>query len=140
MAFSCLWQTGDVDACLDLLLDTKRTAEAVLFAQTYRPSRCHDIVKDWKSGLEKSNKSKVARLLGVPPAPGAEGETEGDEEMFPEWEEYLRLEKDGGGYAELIDVNGEDAGEVEAKAAPVDVDGEDEEADGEVTPQTDTDV
>ena len=135
VAFSCLWQTGDVDACLDLLLETKRTAEAVLFAQTYRPSRCHEIVQDWKSGLEKSGKGKVARLLGVPPA---DGEGEGDEEMFPEWEEFLRLEREGGGYA---DVNGEDAGLAKLKAAPVDVDAEgEEEADGEVTPQTETDV
>lgn len=139
VAFSCLWQTGDVDACLDLLLETKRTAEAVLFAQTYRPSRCHNIATDWKSGLEKSGKSKVARLLGVPPAPGTDGEAEGDEDMFPEWDEYLRLEKEGSGYGDLIDVNGDDPVKAKLKAAPVDADGE-EEADGEVTPQTDTEV
>ncbi|KJX96158.1 coatomer subunit beta' like protein [Zymoseptoria brevis] len=97
VAFTCLWQMGDVDGCLDILLKTGRTAEAVLFAQSYKPSRCTEIVKLWKQGLEKTGKSKVSRLLGVP------GE---DEEMFPEWEEYLRLESEGGSHGDLIDVNG----------------------------------
>ena len=96
VAFACLWQVGDADACLDILLETDRTAEAVLFAQTYKPSRCHQIVKAWKSGLEKSGKPKVSRILGVPPAT-VDGEEDGDAEMFPEWEEFLRLERDGGG-------------------------------------------
>lgn len=116
VAFSCLWQTGDVDGCLDVLIETGRVAEAVLFAQTYRPSRCREVVGTWKTGLEGAGKGKVARGLGVP------GE---DEEMFPEWEEYLKLENEGhkGGPA-LIDVgeaeeeNGEDEGE-EAEAEPL---------------------
>ncbi|KAG8531706.1 uncharacterized protein KY384_003338 [Bacidia gigantensis] len=72
VAFSCLWHLGDVDACLDLLLRTNRTGEAVLFAQTYKPSRCRDIVLQWKTGLDRSGRGKVSRMLGVPPA---EGET-----------------------------------------------------------------
>ena len=90
VAFSCLWHLGDVDGCIDLLLRTNRTAEAVLFAQTYKPSRCRDIVSTWKSGLEKSGKGKVSRMLGMPPADG-----EGDEDLFPEWDEYLKLESEG---------------------------------------------
>ena len=73
----------------------------------------------------------MARLLGVP------GE---DEEMFPEWDEYLRLEQAGGSAPDLIDVSGEadgaeDAGETleeaKSKVAAVDeedADPEDEEA------------
>ena len=90
IAFSCLWHLGDVDGCLDTLLRTNRLGEAVLFAQTYKPSRCRDIVGTWKSDLEKGGKSKVSRILGVPPAAG-----DGDEELFPEWDEYLKLEKEG---------------------------------------------
>jgi coatomer subunit beta' len=108
VAFTCLWQTGDVDGCLDILLKTGRTAEAVFFAQSYKPSRCTEIVKLWKQSLEKSGKSKVSRLLGVP------GE---DEEMFPEWEEYLRLESEGGAQGDLIDVNGA-SDEPQAAEAP----------------------
>ena len=99
IAFSCLWQLADVDGCVDLLLRTGRTAEAVLFAQTYRPSRAGDVVGAWKEGLEKEGKGKVAKILGVP----------GDEEMFPEWDEYLRLEKEGGGKEpQLVDVDATD--------------------------------
>ncbi|KAI6874385.1 coatomer beta, partial [Hortaea werneckii] len=106
VAFTCLWLVRDIPGCLDVLVRTNRTAEAVLFAQTYAPSRCQGLVEVWKAGLEKEGKGKVARSLGTP---GVDGE------MFPEWEEYLRLEKevegrkDGGGgggdgAADLIDV------------------------------------
>ncbi|KXL44684.1 hypothetical protein M433DRAFT_149637 [Acidomyces richmondensis BFW] len=106
VAFSCLWQLADVDACLNLLIETGRMAEAVLFAQTYKPSRCPDVVKQWKLSLEKAGKGKVSRTLGVP------GE---DEEMFPEWDEYLQLENEGGGRAveDLIDVSNNGEGERE---------------------------
>lgn len=140
VAFTCLWQLADVDACIDILLETKRTAEAVLFAQTYKPSRCAEIVGEWKAGLEKSGKSKVARVLGVP------GQ---DEEMFPEWEEFLKLEKEGGGQESLIDVGGGDAEEeaegvdggeegqsveeAKSQAKPVDAEADEEVA----TPQKD---
>lgn len=106
IAFTALWQLSDVDGCIDLLLDTKRVAEAVMFAQTYKPSRCPEIVAQWKKELDTAGKGKVARLLGVP----------GEDDMFPEWDESLRLEKEGGHAQQqsLIDV--EDEGETPAAA------------------------
>ena len=95
VAFTCLWQLGDVEGCIDLLTRTGRVAEAVLFAQTYKPSVAVKTIGLWKESLEKEKKSRVAKTIGVP------GE---DEELFPEWEEYLRLESEGG--VNLIDVNG----------------------------------
>ena len=109
IAFSCLWYLGDVDGCIDLLLRTNRIGEAVLFAQTYKPSRCRETVGTWKTGLEKSGKGKVSRMLAIPPAGGG---GEGDEDMFPEWDEYLRMEKQGKSNGVLVDVaedNGIDA-------------------------------
>ena len=91
IAFSSLWQLGDVDGCIDLLIRTNRTPEAVLFAQTYKPSRAPQLARKWKEGLERSGKGKVARMLGIPP--NVEGE--GDEELFPEWNDYLDMEKLG---------------------------------------------
>ncbi|EMC93341.1 hypothetical protein BAUCODRAFT_237789 [Baudoinia panamericana UAMH 10762] len=127
VAFTCLWQVGDVDGCLDVLLATSRTAEAVLFAQTYKPSRSKGIVGQWKQGLEKDGKGKVSRMLGVP---------EDDEDMFPEWDEYLKLEKEGGAANDLVNVdestatngtvNGDamadNVPETKSKAAPVEAD------------------
>lgn len=141
VAFSCFWQVGDTDGCIDLLLSTGRTAEAVMFAQTYKPSRCRKIVETWKSGLEKSGKTKVARALGLPPS--QEDDEDGDEEMFPEWDEYLRLEKEGGKHPDLIDVGvnggGEDMDVAKIKSGMVPV-GDVEENGGDISEQTDTEV
>lgn len=98
VAFTCLWQLGDVEGCIDLLTRTGRVAEAVLFAQTYKPSVAVKTIGLWKESLEKEKKTRVAKTIGVP------GE---DEELFPEWEEYLRLESEGG--VNLIDVNSTEA-------------------------------
>lgn len=115
VAFSCLWQLTDVDGCIDLLTKTGRCAEAVLFAQTYKPSVAVQTVGLWKASLEKEKKGRVAKTIGVP------GE---DEKLFPEWEEYLRLESEG---VNLVDVNG-DAEEVNGEEVEAE---EEEEAEAE---------
>ncbi|KAL4998031.1 coatomer WD associated region-domain-containing protein [Aspergillus recurvatus] len=111
VAFSTLWSLGDVDGCIDLLVQTNRLAESVLFAQTYKPSRAPELVVKWKESLEQSGKAKVSRLIGVPP--GAP-DVPADDDLFPEWEEYLQLEKEGvvaepASSGSLIDFDGEDA-------------------------------
>lgn len=146
VAFSCLWQVGDVDGCIDLLVKTARVPEAVLFAQTYKPSRCPGLVKRWKAVLDRDGKSKVARLLGQPPgavpasinidavanvaddqslaaaaaqeAANAKVDTvdePGDADMFPEWDEWLRLEREGGS-VKLVDVESESEEEAPQEA------------------------
>ena len=132
IAFSCLWYLGDVDGCLDLLLRTQRHGEAVLFAQTYRPGRCREVVGVWKRGLEKGGKGKVSRMLGVPPA---KGEDEGDEELFPEWDEYLRLETEGKSGV-LVDVA--EAGE--GDGASGDGNAEAKEGEGEAAEEVEADA
>lgn len=117
VAFSSYWLLGDVDQCTQLLSKTGRLAEAVLFSQTYKPSLAVPAVRQWKEGLEKNKKARVAKLIGVP------GE---DEELFPEWDAWLQLEQDGGsatevkaqtstngGSAPLVDVGDDDADEDE---------------------------
>lgn len=88
IAFSSKWLLGDVDGCVETLVKTGRLAEAVLFSQTYKPSSTAEVAKQWKESLEKNKKSRVAKMIGLP------GQ-EGDEELFPEWDEWLRLEKEG---------------------------------------------
>lgn len=99
VAFTCKWLLGDVPGCVEILTKTNRLAEAVLFSQTYRPSLTSGVVASWKESLEKSKKGRVAKILGTP------GD---DEELFPEWEEWLRLESEGGAM---------DVGEVAANGA-----------------------
>ncbi|KAJ9649908.1 Coatomer subunit beta', partial [Neophaeococcomyces mojaviensis] len=116
IAFSSLWLSGDVDAAVELLIRTGRVSEAVLFSHTYKPSKAPGLVKQWKESLEKQNKAKVSRLIGVP------GE---DEELFPEWDEYIKLENEAPqetpvnvngatNGVEESEVNGESAGADEA--------------------------
>ncbi|GAB7339627.1 hypothetical protein MBLNU457_6220t1 [Dothideomycetes sp. NU457] len=153
VAFSCLWQIGDVSACIDLLVRTGRVAEAVLFAQTYMPSRAAGLVKTWREGLAKSGKGKVSRTIAQPPLDGEDA----DKDMFPEWDEYLQLEQQGKGTKmggeNLIDVgdvadvdevvadDGETEEEAVEKAAPVAADApeaaEEEEEDAESPQETD---
>lgn len=114
VAFSTLWSLGDVDGCINLLVQTNRLAEAVLFAQTYKPSRAPELVVKWKESLESSGKTKVSRLIGVPP--GAPDIVSTDDDLFPEWNEYIRLEKEGvvpepPSSESLIDVNGDGEGD-----------------------------
>ncbi|KAF4555540.1 Coatomer subunit beta-like protein 2 [Elsinoe fawcettii] len=129
IAFSALWSVADIDGCIEILLKSGRTAEAVLFSQTYKPSRTGEIVARWKEELAKGGKGKVARAIGVPPANG-----EGDEELFPEWEEWLKIEKAGGGKGlggKLVDVGDEEAveqnGEEVAEEEEAEVEAEAEE-------------
>jgi len=118
VAFSTLWSLGDVDGCIDLLVRTNRIAESVLFSQTYKPSRAPELVVKWKESLEQSGKAKISRLIGVPP--GAPDVT-ADDDLFPEGDEYLRLEKEGvvaepASSGSLIDV-GEGEAEPETNAS-----------------------
>jgi len=86
VAFASLWSTGDVSATIGLLERTGRLSEAVLFSQTYKPSKTRELALGWKEALEKQGKGKAGRLLGIP------GQ---DEELFPEWDEYIKLEHEG---------------------------------------------
>ncbi|KAJ5214120.1 hypothetical protein N7449_001289 [Penicillium cf. viridicatum] len=132
VAFSTLWSLGDIDGCIALLIQTNRIAEAVLLAQTYKPSSAPKLVVQWKESLEQSNKSKVARLIGVPP--GAPDVASTDDDLFPEWDEYIHLEKEGAvpeppSSESLIDVNGDDEEPASATNGAPEVDEEVEKAD-----------
>jgi coatomer subunit beta' len=110
IAFSCQWLLGDIQACVDILTNTGRLAEAALFSQTYKPSIAAGIVDNWKAGLEKNKKGRVAKIIATP------GE---DGDMFPEWNEWLKLEESGGTAAAAETgndgMNG-NAGEVDAES------------------------
>ncbi|KAM3563660.1 hypothetical protein MY1884_001129 [Beauveria asiatica] len=118
IAFSCYWLLGDVQKCQSILTKTERYAESVLFAQTYKPSLAAAAVTEWKDSLEKSKKTRVAKLIGVP------GQ---DDDLFPEWDAWLKLEGEGGS---LVDagpaaVNGHE--EVEEAAAEAEAGSEEAE-------------
>lgn len=128
VAFSSRWSLGDVPGCIDVLVKTDRLAEAVLFAQTYQPSLAPELAQKWKASLEKNKKGRVAKALGVP------GE---DDELFPEWEKWLKLEKDGpaatnGTKAEEEEEEEEDEDDDEEEEEEEDDDDEEEDSDEDV--------
>lgn len=97
VAFSCYWLLGDAKRCTECLTKTGRLAEAVLFSQTYSPSLAGAAVAGWKENLENNKRGRVAKLIGVP------GE---DDDLFPEWDAWLKLESEGGAAAEEPVTNG----------------------------------
>lgn len=107
VAFSCQWLLGDVAGCVEILTKTGRLAEAVLFSQTYKPSLTAEVVKEWKESLDKGKKGRVSKMIGAPVE---------DEELFPEWDEWLRLEKEGGIAAEVTEVKAVNGTESPAEA------------------------
>lgn len=125
VAFSSKWLLGDVEGCVEILTKTGRLAEAVLFSQTYKPSLTVDVVKQWKESLEKNKKGRVAKVLAIPGP-------EGDEDLFPEWDEWLRLEKEGpaegDGDVEMTENGDGEAAAEENGAEEADDNGEEEVA------------
>ena len=128
VAFEALWLLGDVGGCINLLKSTGRISEAVLFAQTYKPSLAPALVREWKEQLEGVGKGRVSRVIGIPP--GTEG-LEADEELFPEWESWLRIEEEGGVRLVDIEVDGGEEEEVEPLEEPADVVTPDEDEEGD---------
>jgi coatomer subunit beta' len=74
---------GNVEACCDLLLATKRFPEAAFFARTYLPSRVSETVSLWKNELGKVSE-EAAKALADPIV---------NPEMFPDYTIALQVEK-----------------------------------------------
>jgi coatomer subunit beta' len=83
VAFVCYLLTGNVEACADLLISTKRLPEAAFFVRTYIPSRIDEIVKLWKADLASVSET-ASKALATP--------TE-NPELFPDVEIALQVEK-----------------------------------------------
>lgn len=65
VSFVAYLLTGNVEACADLLISTKRLPEAAFFARTYLPSRIDEIVALWKEDLFAISES-AANALACP--------------------------------------------------------------------------
>lgn len=63
--FSCLFLAGKTQACIQLLLDTERFAEAAFFAKTYCPRQTSHVVGLWRASVAKRNK-RVADCITDP--------------------------------------------------------------------------
>ena len=83
VAFVANMLTGNVEACVDLLIATKRLPEAAFFVRTYLPSRIDEVVSLWKTDLASVSES-AANALACP---------KDNSELFPDMEIGLQVEK-----------------------------------------------
>uniref|UniRef100_A0A2S2R565 Coatomer subunit beta' n=1 Tax=Sipha flava TaxID=143950 RepID=A0A2S2R565_9HEMI len=73
---------GDLNKCLQLLIETDRLPEAAFFARSYLPSKMSYVVGLWKDSLSKTN-LKASESLANP---------DEYENLFPNYQESLKTE------------------------------------------------
>jgi len=82
--FTCQLALGDLSGCIDTLVESGRSAEALLFSRTYKPSLTASVVEKLKGDLVKSGKERVAKTIASP---------DGNLDLFPGWTDYLEAER-----------------------------------------------
>ena len=83
VAFMANMLTGNVEACADILIATKRLPEAAFFVRTYLPSRIDEVVSLWKNDLSTVSESAANALASPLQNP----------EMFPDMDVALQVEQ-----------------------------------------------
>lgn len=83
ISFLSMFMLGDVNACLDILINTNRLPEAAFFARTYIPSKISYVVQLWRAELAKINE-KAGQSLADP---------EQYENLFPGMHDTLKAEQ-----------------------------------------------
>lgn len=83
ISFLSMFMLGDLDSCLDILINTNRLPEAAFFARTYIPSKISYVVQLWRAELAKVNE-KAGQSLADP---------EQYENLFPGLHDALKTEQ-----------------------------------------------
>ena len=52
VAFEAAYLIGDAERCINILLKSKRIAEAAYFARAYAPSKLNLVMKQWEEALK----------------------------------------------------------------------------------------
>ena len=53
MAFEAYYMLAQVDDCINVLVKSKRMAEAAIFARAYAPSRLAEMIPLWTGSLKE---------------------------------------------------------------------------------------
>ena len=83
VAFMANLLMGNVEACAEILIATKRLPEAAFFVRTYLPSRIDEVVSLWKNDLATVSESAAKALASPSHNP----------EMFPDMDVALQVEQ-----------------------------------------------
>ncbi|MCO5594209.1 hypothetical protein L7F22_048234 [Adiantum nelumboides] len=82
VAFVCLFMLGQLEECLQLLVDSNRIPEAAFMARAYLPSKVSEIVKLWRNDLKEINQKAAESLADPQEYPN----------LFPDWQWALEAE------------------------------------------------
>jgi coatomer subunit beta' len=83
VGFVAHFLTGNVEACVDILVQTNRLPEAALFVRTYLPSKMDEIVALWKTDLASVSET-AAQSLATPNQ---------NPELFPDLDIGIQVEQ-----------------------------------------------
>lgn len=83
VAFVSYFLTGNVEACAEMLIATKRLPEAAFFVRTYLPSRIDEVVTLWKEDLASVSET-ASKALAVP---------KDNSDLFPDMQIALQVEQ-----------------------------------------------
>jgi coatomer subunit beta' len=83
VAFMAYMLTGNVEACAELLVSTKRLPEAAMFVRTYLPSKIDEIVALWKQDLSSVSQTAAEALASPSSNP----------DQFPDLDIGLQVEQ-----------------------------------------------
>ncbi|CAL8119369.1 unnamed protein product [Orchesella dallaii] len=83
VAFTSYFILGNLERCMDILVNTDRIPEAAFFARTYLPSEVPKILSLWKEQLRKVSE-KAAHSLADPIQ---------YENLFPEYQDALKAQQ-----------------------------------------------
>jgi len=83
IAFSAYLLTGNIEACVNILIGTNRLPEAAFFARTYLPSRVDEIVGLWKTDLAEVSESAAEALISP----------SDDKASFPDFDIALKVQQ-----------------------------------------------
>jgi coatomer subunit beta' len=82
VAFIAFFVTGQVEHCIQLLIDTGRIPEAAFMARTYMPSMISGVLEMWKTDLKQINEKAAEALADPQKYPN----------LFPDLEWALKVE------------------------------------------------
>eukprot|EP00527_Entomoneis_sp_CCMP2396_P005753 CAMPEP_0198151108 /NCGR_PEP_ID=MMETSP1443-20131203/54282_1 /TAXON_ID=186043 /ORGANISM="Entomoneis sp., Strain CCMP2396" /LENGTH=935 /DNA_ID=CAMNT_0043816675 /DNA_START=77 /DNA_END=2881 /DNA_ORIENTATION=+ len=83
VAFVAYFLTGNVEACVEMLIATKRLPEAAFFVRTYLPSKIDEVVTLWKEDLALVSET-ASKALAIPNQ---------NPDLFPDMQIALQVEQ-----------------------------------------------
>jgi coatomer subunit beta' len=66
VSFSAYFAAGNVNKCIDILLEVGRAPEAAMMARSYAPRRMDECARAWRQLLVEKGYKKIAESIALP--------------------------------------------------------------------------